>query len=38
MEFRSPAQPGDKRWLAAGDRRWLTADDGELHASLLVAA
>jgi acyl-ACP thioesterase len=37
MEFRAPAQPGRKRWLAAGDRRWLTAEDGELHASLLIA-
>jgi acyl-ACP thioesterase len=37
MEFRAPAQPGRKRWLAAGRRRWLTAEDGELHASLLIA-
>jgi acyl-ACP thioesterase len=37
MEFRAPAQPGRKRWLTAGARRWLTAEDGELHASLLIA-
>jgi acyl-ACP thioesterase len=38
MEFRAPAQPGEKRYLSAGNRRWLTAEDGELHASLLIAA
>jgi len=37
MEFRTPAQPGEKRYLSAGNRRWLTAEDGELHASLLIA-
>jgi acyl-ACP thioesterase len=37
MEFRAPAQPGVKHWLAAGEHRWLTGDDGELHASLLIA-
>jgi len=37
MEFRTPAQPGHKRWLADGQRRWLCGDEGELHASLLIA-
>ena len=38
LEYRAPAQPGDKRVLAAGDRRWIVAADGELHASFLIAA
>jgi acyl-ACP thioesterase len=36
MEFRTPAQPGEKRYLSAGNRRWLTAENGEVHASLLI--
>jgi acyl-ACP thioesterase len=37
MEFRTPAQPGEKRYLSAHNRRWLTGEDGELHASLVIA-
>jgi len=34
VEFRTAAQPGDKRYLSSGDRRWITDADGEVHASL----
>jgi acyl-ACP thioesterase len=37
MEFRSPAQPGEKVVLCRGDRRWILGEDGEAHASLVVA-
>jgi acyl-ACP thioesterase len=37
IEYRAPAQPGDKRVLSAGDRRWIVSGDGELHASFLLA-
>ncbi|MGI8714727.1 MAG: acyl-ACP thioesterase domain-containing protein [Solirubrobacteraceae bacterium] len=37
LEYRAPAQPGEKRMLADGNRRWIVADDGELHASFLLA-
>jgi acyl-ACP thioesterase len=37
MEFRSPAQPGDKVVLRQGDRRWIVGEDGETHASMVVA-
>jgi acyl-ACP thioesterase len=33
LEYRTPAQPGDKRVLRSGDRRWIVGTDGELHAS-----
>jgi acyl-ACP thioesterase len=33
LEYRTPAQPGDKRVLRSGDRRWIMGTDGELHAS-----
>jgi acyl-ACP thioesterase len=36
MEFRSPAQPGQKVILRDGDRRWIVGEDGETHASLLL--
>jgi acyl-ACP thioesterase len=36
MEFRSPAQPGEKVVLCRGDRRWILGEDGEAHASLVV--
>jgi acyl-ACP thioesterase len=38
VEFRTPAQPGEKRILAAGRRRWITDGNGEVHASLVVNA
>ena len=33
MEYRTPAQPGEKLILARADRRWITAADAEVHAS-----
>jgi acyl-ACP thioesterase len=38
MEFRTPAQPGEKLVLAQADRRWIVSRDGETHASLVFAA
>lgn len=34
IEFRTPAQPGEKRVLARDEMRWITAGDGEIHASV----
>lgn len=36
MEFRNPAQPGEKVVLSAGDRRWITGSDEDLHASAVL--
>jgi acyl-ACP thioesterase len=36
IEYRSPAQPGEKLVLRDGVRRWIVSPDGETHASLLV--
>jgi acyl-ACP thioesterase len=36
IEYRSPAQAGDKLVLRQGARRWITSPGGETHASLLV--
>ena len=36
IEFRTPAQPGEKRVLRDGDRRWIVSGDGEPHASIHV--
>jgi acyl-ACP thioesterase len=36
IEFRTPAQPGDKRILRDGTRRWIVGDDGETHASFAI--
>jgi acyl-ACP thioesterase len=38
LEYRAPAQPGVKRWLAEGDARWIVGAGGEddLHASFLL--
>jgi acyl-ACP thioesterase len=36
IEYRTPAQPGDKLVLRGGARRWITSADGETHASLAV--
>jgi acyl-ACP thioesterase len=38
IEYRSPAQPGDKLVLRAGPRRWIVSSDGETHASLLLVS
>jgi acyl-ACP thioesterase len=37
IEFRTPAQPGDKLVLGSGERRWIVGDGGEVHASILIA-
>jgi acyl-ACP thioesterase len=36
IEYRAPAQPGDKVILRDGSRRWIVGADGETHASLAV--
>jgi len=38
IEYRSPAQPGDKIVLRDGARRWIVSPDGEMHASLIVVS
>ncbi len=38
MEFRNPAQPGEKLVLGEGPRRWIVASDGDLHASVVVSS
>jgi acyl-ACP thioesterase len=37
MEFRTPAQPGEKLVLREGALRWIVSADGENHASVLLA-
>jgi acyl-ACP thioesterase len=37
IEYRSPAQPGEKLVLRNGHRRWIVSDEGETHASIVVA-
>jgi len=37
MEFRTPAQPGEKLVLSDGGRRWIVDAAGDVHASLLLA-
>jgi hypothetical protein len=36
IEYRAPAQPGDKRVLGNGSYRWIVGDDGEVHASIRI--
>ena len=36
IEFRAPAQPGEKQILRDGAHRWIVSADGETHASLAV--
>jgi acyl-ACP thioesterase len=36
IEFRSPAQPGEKLILRDGSRRWIVDTGGETHASLAI--
>jgi acyl-ACP thioesterase len=38
LEYRTPAQPGDKRVLRCGERRWIVGAEGELHASFAITA
>jgi acyl-ACP thioesterase len=37
IEFRTPAQPGEKTILRDGAYRWIVGADGETHASILLA-
>ncbi len=37
LEYRTPAQPGEKLVLREGNRRWIVDRQGESHASILVA-
>jgi acyl-ACP thioesterase len=38
IEFRTPAQPGEKAVLGEGQRRWIVgAEGGEVHASMAVS-
>ena len=37
LEYRAPAQPGDKQLLRDGTRRWIVGDAREVHASILLA-
>jgi acyl-ACP thioesterase len=37
LEYRTPAQPGEKVILRDGIRRWIVGEDGEIHASILLA-
>lgn len=36
IEYRSPAQPGEKLVLENGPRRWITGLDGDLHAAAVI--
>jgi acyl-ACP thioesterase len=36
MEFRSPAQPGEKLFVRKGRHRWIVDPSGELHASIAL--
>lgn len=36
IEYRTPAQPGEKVILRDGARRWIVGGDGETHASMIV--
>ena len=36
IEYRSPAQPGEKVVLRNGTYRWIASPEGETHASLIV--
>jgi hypothetical protein len=37
LEYRTPSQPGTKRFLRDGPWRWIVGEDGELHASIGVS-
>ena len=36
IEFRSPAQPGEKLFVRSGRHRWIVDPAGELHASIAI--
>ncbi len=37
IEYRTPAQPGEKLVLCDGGRRWIVDDAGETHASIFLS-
>jgi acyl-ACP thioesterase len=37
VEYRTPAQPGEKDLLRDGPHRWIVSAEGETHASILLA-
>ena len=38
LEYRTPAQAGEKRWLSAGPMRWIAdPESGEVHASAVLS-
>jgi acyl-ACP thioesterase len=37
IEYRTPAQPGEKLLVRDGWRRWIVGEEGDTHASILVA-
>jgi acyl-ACP thioesterase len=37
MEFRTPAQPGEKLVLRDGRRLWIVSPEGETHSSVTLA-
>jgi acyl-ACP thioesterase len=37
VEFRAPAQTGEKRIVREGSRRWILGEDDEIHASIVIA-
>jgi acyl-ACP thioesterase len=37
MEFRNPAQPGDKLVIRDGPQRWIVGEDREVHASVMLS-
>jgi acyl-ACP thioesterase len=37
MEFRNPAQPGEKLVLGDGQRRWIVDGGGDVHASVVLS-
>jgi acyl-ACP thioesterase len=37
IEYRAPAQPGEKRLIADGQWRWIVDGGGEAHASIVIA-
>jgi acyl-ACP thioesterase len=38
IEFRAPAQPGEKLVVRDGNRRWIVDPAGEVHASITIVA
>jgi acyl-ACP thioesterase len=37
IEYRTPCQPGEKMVLCDGYRRWIVGEEGDTHASIVVA-